>query len=401
MALCTGLLLRRHIRNRLLGVGVGISALLSVVAGGGFLAGFALGLIGGVLALTWNSKMRLIRPIGNRLTKLTKKNRATILVIVGVIAVLVVMPTELSYQLFINDAQTETFSGSKLLNTPHGLLEYTDVGEGYPVLVSHGAGMGYVQLESVQQMLGNESFRLIVPSRFGYLRTPMPKDASVAAQADAFANLLDALNISKVVILGISIGGPTALQFALRHPERCSALIMASAISHNTPQFDMLGNIMHHIVFRSDFGVYTLSTSLKPVFLTFLGVSQQVQVKMTNADNQYVNDMLEVMQPIRARQAGTLNDAVRSQTELNLPLETITMSTIVFHSKDDGLVNFEFGQYTAQHIPGAKFVPFENGGHLMVGCLDSIHNQTMIFLRENKIVNYSPLPRRASTSNFC
>ena len=56
---------------------------------------------------------------------------------------------------------------------------------------------------------------------------------------------------------------------------------------------------------------------------------------MTEADKQYVTNMLRVMQPMSARQAGTLNDAVRSQTELNLPLETIKMPTIVFHAKYD------------------------------------------------------------------
>ncbi|MCL5949413.1 MAG: alpha/beta hydrolase [Candidatus Bathyarchaeota archaeon] len=387
LALTAVLLLRRQPHNKVLGVGIGIFALLSAVAGGGFLVGFALGIIGAVLSLFWNSQMRVVRPIHNRLMKLTKKNRAAILLAVVVIAVLVVVPTELNYQLAINAIQAQTLSESKLVNTSHGLLEYTDVGEGYPVLVSHGAGMGYIQLESVQQMLENESFRLIVPSRFGYLRTPMPKDASVAAQADAYAELLGSLNISKVILMGLSIGGPTALSFALRHPDKCSALIMSMAISHNTPPFDFVGNIMHNVVFRSDLGVYTLSNTFHSQFLMFLGVSQQVQTNMTNKDKEYVNDILRVMQPISVRQAGTYNDAVRSQTELNLPIETIKMPTIVFHAKDDGLVNFEYGQYTAQHVPGAKFVPFESGGHLLVGQLSAIHDETMSFLRQNEILS--------------
>jgi pimeloyl-ACP methyl ester carboxylesterase len=63
------------------------------------------------------------------------------------------------------------------------------------------------------------------------------------------------------------------------------------------------------------------------------------------------------------------------------------MPTLVFHAKDDGLVNYEFGEYTAQHIPNAKFVSFKNGGHLLVGCLDIIHAETMSFLRQNKIID--------------
>jgi 2-hydroxy-6-oxonona-2,4-dienedioate hydrolase len=386
LILCAVLLLRQPPHNRVLGFSIGILALISLIAGGGFLVGFALGIIGGLLALTWNSNLRLIRAINNRLMKLTRKNRTMVFLAVAVIAILIVMPTELSYQLSMANIREQALSGSKLINTSHGLLEYTDVGEGYPVLVSHGAAMGYDMVESVRQMLGNESFRLISPSRFGYLRTPMPPDASFAAQADAFADLLDALNISKVIVMGFSFGGPAALQFVLRHPDRSSALVMSMAVSHNLPSNNAVNQIMFQAVFRSDFGIWLLSTGYRPAFLKILGVSSQVQDNMTDADEQYVDDLLRIMQPASARQAGLFNDLLRGQNEINLPIETINIPTIVFHSKEDGLVDFEYGQYTAQHIPNAKFVPFESGGHLLVGRLDAIHNEIMSFLREKQIV---------------
>ena len=63
-------------------------------------------------------------------------------------------------------------------------------------------------------------------SRFGYLRTPMPLDASPAAQADAHVCLLDALGIRQATVLGASTGGPSAMQMAIRHPDRVSALVL-------------------------------------------------------------------------------------------------------------------------------------------------------------------------------
>jgi 2-hydroxy-6-oxonona-2,4-dienedioate hydrolase len=386
LALCAVLLLRQPPHNRILGFSIGIFALTSVIAGGGFLAGFVIGIVGGVIAFTWRSNMRLIRPLNNRLMKLSRKNRAIASLAVVVIAFLIVMPTELTYQLYISSIEQQTLSGSKLINTPHGLIEYADVGEGYPVLVSHGGLMGYDQIESVRQMLGNKSFRLIVPSRFGYLRTPLPSDASVAAQADAFADLLDALNVSKVIMMGFSFGGPSALQFSLRYPDRTSALVMSMAVSHNTPPLDFENQILQQVILRSDLAGWAFSASLRPQFLALIGVSSQVQANMMNADKQYVDDMLRVMQPMSARQAGMYNDRIVGQAEINLPLENIKAPTLVFHAKDDGLVNFEFGQYTARHIPDAKIVPFESGGHLLVGRLGELHNETMSFLRENKII---------------
>jgi 2-hydroxy-6-oxonona-2,4-dienedioate hydrolase len=386
LTLCAILLLRQPPHNRVLGFAIGILALTSLIAGGGFLVGFALGVIGGILALTWKSNMRLIRPINNRLMKITKKHRTMVFLAVVVITILVVMPTELSYQLYISPIEQQTLSGSKLINTLHGLIEYADVGEGYPVLVSHGGLMGYDQIESVKQMLGNDSFRLIVPSRFGYLRTPLRPDASVAAQADSFADLLDALNVSKVIMMGFSFGGPAAVEFALRYPNRTSALVMSSAVSHNTPPLDLTNQIMQQVILRSDLAGWAFSDSLRPQFLALIGVSMQIQANLTSAENQYVDNMLRVMQPMSARQAGMYNDRIMGQAEINLPLENVRTPTLVFHAKDDGLVSFEYGQFTAQQIPNAKFVPFENGGHLLVGCLDAMHNETMNFLLENQII---------------
>jgi pimeloyl-ACP methyl ester carboxylesterase len=386
LALCAVLLLRQPPHNRILGFAIGIFALTSVIAGGGFLAGFLIGIVGAVLASTWRLNMRLIRTTNERLIKLSRKNRALSSLAAAVIVILVVMPTELSYQLYISSIEQQTLSGSKLINTPHGLMEFADIGEGYPVLVSHGGLMGYDQFESVRQLLGNDSFRLIVPSRFGYLRTPVPSDASVMAQADAFADLLDALNVSKVIVKGFSFGGPSALQFALRYPDRTSALVMSMAVSHNTPPLDFENQIMQQVILRSDLAGWAFSSSLRPQFLTLIGVSPQVQANMTSADKQYVDDMLRVMQPMSARQAGMYNDRIVGQDEINLPIENIKAPTLVFHAKDDGLVNFEYGQYTAQHIPNAKFVPFETGGHLLVGRMDAMHNETISFLREKLII---------------
>ncbi len=387
LTLCAALLLRRPQHNRILGFATGIFALLSIIAGGGFMAGFVLGTVGGILALSWNSNMRLIRPINERLLKLTVKNRAVAFLAVTVITVLIVIPIELSNMLYIISVRQQVLSGSKLISTPHGLQEYADVGKGYPVLVSHGGLMGYDQVESVRQMLGNEGFRLIAPSRFGYLRTPLPSNASVIAQADAFADLLDALNISMVIVMGFSFGGPVAVQFALRYPDRTSALVMSSAVSHNTPPLDLMNQIMQQIILRSDLAGWAFSHTLRPQFLALIGVSSQVQANMTRAENQYVDDMLRVMQPMSARQAGMYNDRIIGQSSINLPLEKIKAPTLIFHAKDDGLVNFEYGQYTAKHIPNATFVPFETGGHLLVGCLDAIHDETMNFLLENQIIS--------------
>jgi len=57
----------------------------------------------------------------------------------------------------------------------------------------------------------------------------MPPGAAVADQADAYAALLDHLQLDRVVLCGFSAGGPAAIQFALRHPERLYGLVLGSS----------------------------------------------------------------------------------------------------------------------------------------------------------------------------
>ena len=61
-------------------------------------------------------------------------------------------------------------------------------------------------------------FGVIAPSRPGYGRTPLEIAETSAESADCYAALLDVIKIDKVVTVGISAGGPSAIQFAARHP---------------------------------------------------------------------------------------------------------------------------------------------------------------------------------------
>ena len=88
--------------------------------------------------------------------------------------------------------------GSQVIDTPYGTIEYALVGSGEPVLVIHGNGGGFDQGLGLAQRYLGEGFQVIVPSRYGYLRSNLPEGATPAMQADAYAFLLDVLHIHKV-----------------------------------------------------------------------------------------------------------------------------------------------------------------------------------------------------------
>ena len=80
------------------------------------------------------------------------------------------------------------------------------------MLVVHGARGGFDQSVELAQPIAKRDFRVVAMSRFGYLRTVMPVDASPAAQADAHLGLMDALGIDRAVVLGASAGAPSAFE---------------------------------------------------------------------------------------------------------------------------------------------------------------------------------------------
>ena len=96
------------------------------------------------------------------------------LVVVGVI----VLQTYLSYQDDIRVARERVMSGSQVIQTACGPIEYATRGEVLPVMVIHGAGGGYDQGLFISEIFLNGDFRVIAPSRYGFLQTPLPINAT-------------------------------------------------------------------------------------------------------------------------------------------------------------------------------------------------------------------------------
>lgn len=75
-------------------------------------------------------------------------------------------------------AKRKALLGSRVINTPCGLIEYQEAGTGAPLLSVHGSGGGFDQGMAFAAPLATGGIRVIAMSRFGYLRSPMPADGS-------------------------------------------------------------------------------------------------------------------------------------------------------------------------------------------------------------------------------
>jgi pimeloyl-ACP methyl ester carboxylesterase len=270
--------------------------------------------------------------------------------------------------------------GSQVIETDCGPIEYATIGEGSPVLVVHGIFGGFDQGLVIARGSVGEGFRSIVPSRFGYLGSPLPEDASPAGQADAFACLLDALGIQQAAVLGASAGGTSALQFALRHPDRCAALVLFSSAAPGETEAALLPEPLAKVIFESDFVFWLMTTYFRSSLNSMMGVPKGFELTP-----EYKADMAEVMGtilPVNPRSDGAVFDMFVSNADINAgyPLEEITVPVLIVNAVDDPLTLYVNAQSMAERIPGAKLVTIEDGGHMMLGHEDRVRSEITGFL---------------------
>ena len=305
--------------------------------------------------------------------------------ILGSVALAVVIPGGLFYRQYQHDmslAYQRISSGGKMVETACGPIQYAEFGEGAPMLIVHGAGGGYDQGEYFAKLIGS-NYHWIAPSRFGFLGSPVPDGANSVLQADAYACLLDALGINRVGVVGVSMGGPSSLLFALRHPQRTTSLVMISAASHAIPPRPaILATIFN--VFLNDFVFWSMVHASPQGLLIALGVPLEVQKQLSPQEVAQLNAFLESIEPMGARRNGQNLEQHMSEYDAQ-QIRSIQVPTLVLHAPDDTLVAFEQGEFTANIIPGAQFIPMEKGGHLalMMNINASAKEKVLQFLEQH------------------
>jgi 2-hydroxy-6-oxonona-2,4-dienedioate hydrolase len=272
-------------------------------------------------------------------------------------------------------ATAHAAEGSTVLTTRCGPIEVQQAGEGIPLLMVHGSGGGHDQGMDWARPLTRVGIRVIAMSRFGYLRTPRPADASPEAQADAHVCLLDALGIGRAAVTGVSAGAASALQTALRHPDRVSALVLVVPIAWNpggvadsAPQVSDKKDEWLLRLLGSDFLYWTaLHVARRLVFHHVLATPPELIQAASANERARVDSMAERVLPVSQRAVGLRDDTRLGKALRPAALETIRVPTLVISARDDGFGTYAGAEYTASRIPGARLIGYDIGGHLLVG----------------------------------
>jgi pimeloyl-ACP methyl ester carboxylesterase len=263
----------------------------------------------------------------------------------------------IAYRIWQRKELAHIQAGSSMIETAMGPVEYRMSGEGPAVVIVHGSPGGYDQAFAFSRLIDSQQYKYIAPSRPGYLRTPLTSGASPEEQADLYAALLDALEIERATIIGISGGGPSSLQFALRHPERCHSLVMISGVAQHYSEQELKQT--RPAWQRPLRDLYERLTMFDPLLYFLYSIIRLLPGSTSTAE------LLQSVTLYHLRKDGYKNDMQQFEAIKSYPLEKITVPTLVVHGTSDDEVPFDHARTLERMIPHVKLLAIEGGGHMV------------------------------------
>jgi pimeloyl-ACP methyl ester carboxylesterase len=252
---------------------------------------------------------------------------------------------------------------------PSGDLEYGEIPGTDPILVLHGTPGGYDQGLAVARVVGLANRHVICPSRPGYLRTPLSTGETFAQQADVMCELMDDLNIDRIPIVAFSGGGPCALEFALRHPDRCQTLVMLCTVTkrprHTVPTWrSRLNSALVQRDFATNIAARLAAGSPhRLVRMAFRNESDRIAVRSDPEKLALLGDLIAANALSSMRNAGRNNDRRGERSFRSIPFEDIRVPVLAFHGTADDNVPFEDAVTLTDRAPDSRLITFDGADH--------------------------------------
>lgn len=296
-----------------------------------------------------------------------------------------------SFRRSLAAAEDRVSVGSSSFEASYGTMEWAEAGTGIPLLMIHGTGGGFDQGLAFCRRLSAGGFRVIAPSRFGYLRSDYPDDPSSARQADAFVELLDHLGIDRIPIAGGSAGALSAIEFAIRHPDRCSGLVAIVPATY-APARPSLWHMrawqvrLMRAMLDWDW-LFWAALNLSPDTMigTMLATNPALVAAASDEEKARVYEILSNILPVSRRSRGLLNDARLASDPAPSQLHLITSPTLAISVEDDRFGTADSARHLAREVAGARLVIYPKGGHVWVGHDEELFAEVAAFVRGSDI----------------
>jgi pimeloyl-ACP methyl ester carboxylesterase len=290
-----------------------------------------------------------------------------------------------AYSADIARARARIGRGSTMFQSRFGAMEYAVAGEGPPTVAVHGTGGGFDQGLAIGRRLVDAGRQVIAFSRFGYLRSALPPDPSPENQADAIVDLLDELEIERASAIGVSAGALSALQFAIRHPQRCNALVALVPAAYAPDQPSRQPNALQRAIIeyglKSDLLYWLGMKTAEDAMISTLLATDIAVVRAASANERTrARTILADILPVSARARGLLNDAHLTGAPRPMSIETISAPTLAISLEDDRFGTAAAARHIAAAVPGARLVMYPSGGHVWIGRDDEVLAEIDAFL---------------------
>ena len=207
--------------------------------------------------------------------------------------------------------------------------------------------------------------------------------ATLEERMDDVRAVMDAAGSERAVILGVSEGGPMSLLFAATYPARLAALALYGAFAKRlwSPDYPI--------------GVPSLDREayLELIERQWSDNADLSIVAPSLAHDAAARERFTAVRRMSASPGAALAIArMNSEIDVRHVLPTIHVPTLILHRAPDRDVTVENGRYLAANIPGARYVEFATGDHLMTtGDVDAVLDEIEEFLTG---VRHGPEPDR-------
>jgi len=287
----------------------------------------------------------------------------------------------------------------EVMETAMGKIHYKLTGEGPVLFFMHGAPGGIDQGFPLDYLV-QEGYSLLVVSRPGYLRTPFVP-LSYEEQVDQYVELLDKLAIDKVVAMGYSAGGPLALNFANKYPERTHALVMEAGVStvYENPSEEVMDSFWAKLFlsnriqdFLSWITVIAIKIAFKMIFKSIIRMETLLDkegikkftdlVSIDKERRMWLIKLIDTTVPMSLRKLGLNHDVELLTSIEKIPVDNINVKSLLVYSKEDNDVKWLNAEYLETNLKDFELL-VTHGGHFMwIGeDMDKIKSKRIEFLK--------------------
>jgi class 3 adenylate cyclase len=194
-----------------------------------------------------------------------------------------------------------------------------------------------------------------------------------SSDADILAVLDAAVGSEPVALLGWGPAGVTAIQIAVRHPDRVSALVLVNSYAHYVQEDDYPWGIPRASLDR----VAAASPGLRDT-----GAALELLAPSRSTDERFRGWWARTQRlGVGAEQFGEAARLFLERRDVRPLLASVSVPTLVLHREGDRLVRLGAGRYLAEHIPGARLVVLPGADHaLFAGDTDALVDEVEEFL---------------------